>query len=235
MESISENLSQGTFDILWDDLFQTNFQDNSQESIVAVKEMSSNEFMIEHGFDIDQLFTDMHEDPNPNQIITDKTSNTTETENVPMTTISTEPDKSESSIKMPAKQEFIEISSEEVRQIIQNEENKNTLKKTISDVAKFEQFLKRKQETKNIHEIEPDILDEYLANFILSIRKPDENHSKIFWNEIKNDLIMPFNYSLENDVNLQSQSLITLIPKPNKDLSRLSNWRPINKLVKCRL
>ena len=55
---------------------------------------------------------------------------------------------------------------------------------------------------------------------------------KIFWNEIKNDLINSLNYSFQHDSlsQLQSQSLITLIPKPNKDLSLLSNWRPISLL-----
>jgi hypothetical protein len=67
----------------------------------------------------------------------------------------------------------MEISSTDVRILIENEENKNTLKKTLSDVAKFERFLESKQETKQCHQIEPDLLDEYLANFILSVRKPD--------------------------------------------------------------
>jgi hypothetical protein len=48
-------------------------------------------------------------------------------------------------------------------------------KKNLSDVAKFERFLATKRETKTIHEIEPDLLDEYLAIFILSVRKPDGN------------------------------------------------------------
>ena len=55
---------------------------------------------------------------------------------------------------------------------------------------------------------------------------------KIFWNHIKKDVIESMNYSFENNVlsQLQAQSLITLIPKPNKDLSFLSNWRPISLL-----
>ena len=45
-------------------------------------------------------------------------------------------------------EEFLENSSAGVRELIQNEENKNTLKKTLSDVGKFERFLTNKQETK---------------------------------------------------------------------------------------
>ena len=55
---------------------------------------------------------------------------------------------------------------------------------------------------------------------------------KMFWHDIKSDLINALNFSLENSClsQLQAQSLITLIPKQNKDLSILSNWRPISLL-----
>lgn len=61
-----------------------------------------------------------------------------------------------------------------VKKLIENSENKNTLKKTLNDVLKFLRFLATEQEYKNIHEIAPDLLDEYIANYILSVKKNDQ-------------------------------------------------------------
>ena len=53
-------------------------------------------------------------------------------------------------------------------------ENKNTLTNTLNDVLKFRRFLSTKQEIKNIHEIAPDLMDEYVANYILSVKGSDQ-------------------------------------------------------------
>jgi hypothetical protein len=55
---------------------------------------------------------------------------------------------------------------------------------------------------------------------------------KIFWNYLKDDLISGLNFSSEINClsQLQAQGLITLNRKPNKDLPKLSNWRPISLL-----
>ena len=55
---------------------------------------------------------------------------------------------------------------------------------------------------------------------------------KIFWNEIKSYLINSLNYSFNNGnlTVLQKQGIISLIPKPGKNLETLSNWRPISLL-----
>ena len=55
---------------------------------------------------------------------------------------------------------------------------------------------------------------------------------KIFWQDIKTYLINSINYSFNNHnlTDLQKQVLITLLPKPNKDITFLSNWRPISLL-----
>ena len=55
---------------------------------------------------------------------------------------------------------------------------------------------------------------------------------KIFWNSIKTYVINSFNYSLQvGELNLlQKQSIITLLPKQNKDILHLENWRPISLL-----
>ena len=53
---------------------------------------------------------------------------------------------------------------------------------------------------------------------------------KIFWNDIKIHLINSLNYSFNNKnlTTLQKQGIISLIPKPGKNLESLSNWRPIS-------
>ncbi|XP_060567334.1 zinc finger MYM-type protein 2-like [Ruditapes philippinarum] len=224
-----EDMSQGTFDILWDDLCEANDQnENSDNIITAVSELTSVDFLKEHGFDIELLFIEMNEDQNHENVLSfNSTTNTghvtTElpsrvsspitlsksdelpsTSRTPVTPVEPNhaneftsranvilagpnpvlPETNENSTsplnnqERPSnsnlkKAEFMEISSTDVRILIENEENKNTLKKTLSDVAKFERFLESKQETKQCHQIEPDLLDEYLANFILSVRKPD--------------------------------------------------------------
>ena len=55
---------------------------------------------------------------------------------------------------------------------------------------------------------------------------------KIFWNTIKQHYIRSINYSFEEGslTELQKQSIITLIPKQNKDITLLDNWRPISLL-----
>ena len=55
---------------------------------------------------------------------------------------------------------------------------------------------------------------------------------KIFWNNIKEFYVNSINYSFETGslTELQKQSIITIIPKQNKDLTILDNWRPISLL-----
>ena len=55
---------------------------------------------------------------------------------------------------------------------------------------------------------------------------------KLFWNTIKPYYIKSINYSFElgSLTELQKQSIITLIPKQNKDITCLDNWRPISLL-----
>ena len=55
---------------------------------------------------------------------------------------------------------------------------------------------------------------------------------KIFWGDIKTYIINSINYSFDNlnMTELQKQGTITLLLKPNKDVSFLSNWRPISLL-----
>ena len=55
---------------------------------------------------------------------------------------------------------------------------------------------------------------------------------KLFWNDIKHYYINSINHSFQigSLTELQKQSIITLIPKQNKDITCLDNWRPISLL-----
>ena len=55
---------------------------------------------------------------------------------------------------------------------------------------------------------------------------------KIFWNDIKKFYIGSLNHSYQYVALtvLQNQSIISLIPKSDKDTSILENWRPISLL-----
>ena len=52
---MSQDLSQGTFKVIWEDLLSYNIM-NSQNSLTAVAEMISSEFLQEQGFDINLFF-----------------------------------------------------------------------------------------------------------------------------------------------------------------------------------
>jgi len=51
---------------------------------------------------------------------------------------------------------------------------------------------------------------------------------KIFWNDIKVYLVKSLNYScdIKKLTELQKQSIITLLPKKDKDTLSINNWRP---------
>ena len=53
-----------------------------------------------------------------------------------------------------------------------------------------------------------------------------------FWNEIKSMFIRALNFSWKEGVltNSQRQGIITVLPKPNKDHLKITNYRPITLL-----
>ena len=55
---------------------------------------------------------------------------------------------------------------------------------------------------------------------------------KIFWNDVKSFYVKSLNYSFENGslTTLQKQGIISLLPKKDKNLESLKNWRPLTLL-----
>ena len=73
----------------------------------------------------------------------------------------------------PEFDEFFSMSESEMHEFINGQKNKNTLQKTVRYVAMVTKFLKIKNETRELHKIEPTELDPLLANFVLTVRKKD--------------------------------------------------------------
>ncbi|VDI15060.1 Hypothetical predicted protein [Mytilus galloprovincialis] len=73
--------------------------------------------------------------------------------------------------------QFVPIDEEEVDIFIANQENRGTLKKTTSDLRTLIQFLEKKNEKREIHNIPPKELNNLLSQFFISARKSDgENY-----------------------------------------------------------
>ena len=152
---MSDNLSQATFEVIWDEIMgntENDIVDTGTTLSNPVTEMTNEEFFNMLGVDASEFDIEMDAE---NQFESTTTPSNNENQN---------------SVQ---KDWFEDLTINEVRQKILDAENKNTLKKTLQDVSKFRRFLKNKHETRAIHEIPAEILDELLANFILSIKKID--------------------------------------------------------------
>ena len=53
------------------------------------------------------------------------------------------------------------------------QQNKNTTAKTTRDVKLLIEFLREKHEQRNLEDIEAKVLNEYLCEFILSVKRKD--------------------------------------------------------------
>ena len=58
-----------------------------------------------------------------------------------------------------------------MEKFIDNEENSNTRKKTKNDMALLSSFMAKEKENRQVEEIPPQELDNYLSRFLLSVRK----------------------------------------------------------------
>ena len=72
-----------------------------------------------------------------------------------------------------ASAEFIEMSNKDVKIFINDQENKNSLRKSLGGTQKIMKFIQQKGESKERFHIPHDELDPLLANFISSVRKAD--------------------------------------------------------------
>ena len=61
----------------------------------------------------------------------------------------------------------------DVDRFIEANENNNTLKKTVSHLKLLQEFLEKSGELRVIQAIPPSELDDYLSNFIISVRTKD--------------------------------------------------------------
>ena len=68
---------------------------------------------------------------------------------------------------------FADIVS--VKQFIEDQVNENTKKKTRQNVALLKEFLKLKNKSRLIEEIPPKELNAYIGEFIITVRKKDNN------------------------------------------------------------
>ncbi|KAH3789420.1 hypothetical protein DPMN_167599 [Dreissena polymorpha] len=142
---MSDFVDGGKFDIVWDGLM---------EEVVMSEEDFANQFGINPSV-FNEPFDEIT-NPNVNlnnsylQSLTETKSKTENSEN-------------------------IEITTEDVQKLIKAEDNKNTIRKTLADVSRFQKCLAKKGKTKAIHNLSVDHLDEYLATYLLSIRKNDDD------------------------------------------------------------
>ena len=69
--------------------------------------------------------------------------------------------------------EALSLNDDEIQQFIESNDTKNTSKKTLNDIQKVENFLKQKNENREIHKIPVNEFDSLMANFIISAMKKD--------------------------------------------------------------
>ncbi len=77
--------------------------------------------------------------------------------------------KQPSTSKIHQQNQFIELDAEDVRDFVKKQENRSTLRKTIGDIEKLNQFFKIKGENREMKDIPPVELDILVSNFILSV------------------------------------------------------------------
>jgi exonuclease III len=122
--------------------------------------------------------------------------------------------------------------------------SQNTIQETEEErqliLDKFKKLPSPKVSPNNHTELCEEISEEELWKVINSCsdnKSPgsdglNNNFYKAFWPNIKHLVISSINHSLKTGhLSIsQKQGIISLIPKPNKDTSRLKNWRPITLL-----
>ncbi len=67
---------------------------------------------------------------------------------------------------------FVELN-ESIDEFIKTQCNKNTLNNTHRDISLLKKFLSAQNEEREIYNIEPEVLDRYISEFIVKVRKQD--------------------------------------------------------------
>ena len=119
---------------------------------------------------------------------------------------------------------------------------KNLYNKREMSNSKYNFFDQSINKLNNIDQIkcEGEITESECINALKSMKNPKSPGTdgitvefyKLFWNNIKEFYVNCINYSFQTGslTELQKQSIITIIPKQNKDLTSLDSWRPISLL-----
>ena len=171
---MSDNISPAMLELRWDGLLEMEedqrIDQNLRDHFLLEFKVDSNEF--DDDFDVDPHEFD-EEMPVPEQI-----SSKSYVDSPPMlskkkTVLNSLENVNSKQNHAAASAEFVEMSNEDVKIFINDQENKNTLRKTLGDTQKIMKFLQQKGESREIFQIPHDELDPLLANFILSVRKAD--------------------------------------------------------------
>ena len=142
---------------------QDNTTVNEQQDNIADHEQQDN--TIDHEQDNK---TD-HEQDNTTDHEQDNTTDHAQPEN----TEQAEAQQQNVSIQSEFNSEFMNMTESDIQEYIDGHQNKNTLKKTVRDVALIMRFFAVKNEHRELNQIPPAELDPLLANFLLTIRKKD--------------------------------------------------------------
>jgi len=185
---MSDNISQCTFDVIWDDLMdiknEDNIKENENEVVSVVSEISFEEFERKFGFDA-RIFETSMTDIDSDITVSNNVNETSTVLNNPAPVSIAEPAPEPIPVVHPevvptndipepiSVPEFRDVSMTEVHHFIADQENKNTAKKTLNDIQKFTRYLAVKGESRPMHQIEVEVLDDFIASDILSLRRKD--------------------------------------------------------------
>ncbi|KAH3841400.1 hypothetical protein DPMN_114862 [Dreissena polymorpha] len=146
---MSDFVDGGKFDIVWDGLM---------EEVVMCEEDFANQFGINPSVFNEPFDEITNANVNLNksylESLTETKSKTENSENI---------------------SDAIEITTEDVQKLNEAVDNKNTIRKTLTDVSLFQKYLAKKGGTKSTHNLSVDHLVEYLATYLLSVRKNDND------------------------------------------------------------
>ena len=191
---MSDNISPAMLELRWDGLLELERQERAETVDEGLRQhfllefgVDDNEFDNEFDFDHNEFDEEM---PIPEQTFSGSVPNSSpvispmknvisttpavsQKKTVFSTTTSTSQNFETDQAPVKASAEFINMSTDDVKVFIENQQNQNTLRKTVGDTLKIQKFLQQRGESREIFRIPHDELDPLLANFILSVRKAD--------------------------------------------------------------